>query len=121
MSRQRPRATRRPAGESAAPAIIATLRQTRPLIVCLAALLLSACGQSQIKPRPSERTVADFVFTHTGFRPTDAQCPSGVPANVGGTFDCHFTGPDGRYTAHVRITSVKGQRAGYYITTRRID
>jgi hypothetical protein len=63
--------------------------------------------------------VADFVFQHTGFRPTDVRCPSGVPANAGSTFDCHFTGPDGSYTAHVRITSVHGQRATDYIVTRR--
>jgi hypothetical protein len=121
MSRQRPRATRRPGEESATPAIIATLRQTRPLFAFLAALLLTACAQSQIRPHPSEQTVADFVFRHTGLRPTDVQCPSGVPAKAGSTFDCHFTGPDGRYTAHVRITSVDGQRASDYIITRRID
>lgn len=73
---------------------------------------------STIRPHATERTVAAFVFKHTGFRPTDVRCPSGIPAKVGSTFDCHFTGPEGPYTAHVRITSVHGQRVTDYIVSR---
>jgi hypothetical protein len=52
-------------------------------------------------------------------RPTDVRCPSGIPAKVGSALDCHFTGPDGPYVAHVRITSVHGEPAIDYIVTRR--
>jgi hypothetical protein len=96
---------------------MARVRRTAAVVVYLA-VLLTAC-QSTIRSHATEQTVTDFVFEHTGFRPTDVRCPSGIPAKVGSTFDCHFTGPDGRYTAHVRITSVHGQRATDYIVTRR--
>lgn len=86
-------------------------------LVCLAAMV-SACGQTTILQRPSQRVVAEFVFKHTGFRPTDVRCPSGIPAKVGNTFQCHFTGPDGPYTAYVRIVSVHGRRVVDYIVTR---
>lgn len=75
-------------------------------------------GQT-IQVRPSERTVADFVFRRTHFRPTDMHCPSGVPATVGHSYQCTFTGPDGKYVADVVIAGVVGQRVDYRITTRR--
>jgi hypothetical protein len=81
---------------------------------------LAACGESVILQHPSERTVTQFVLQHTGFRPTDMKCPSGVVAKVGATFDCHFTGPDGKYVAHVRIASLHGSSATDYIVTQRI-
>ena len=91
----------------------------RPAVVCLV-VLLAGCSVGTIRPHATEQTVADFVFKQTGFRPTDVRCPSGIPAKVGSTFECHFTGPEGPYDAHVRITSVRGQRATDYIVTRRI-
>jgi hypothetical protein len=63
--------------------------------------------------------VASFVYSHTGFRPKDVTCPSGVPAKAGGTLQCHFTGPDGKYTAYLTIKSVKGSRVDYIIDSRR--
>ncbi len=94
------------------------VRRTGPAIVCLL-VLLAGCGASTIRPHATEQTIADFVSKQTGFRPADVRCPSGIPAKVGSTFDCHFTGPDGPYVAHVRITSVHGQRTIDYIVTRR--
>jgi hypothetical protein len=93
------------------------VRRVAPAIACLA-VLLTACGTSTIRPHATERTVSDFVFEQTHFRPTDVHCPSGVPAKAGGTFVCHFTGPDGKYVARVRITSVHGERVLDYIVTR---
>jgi hypothetical protein len=52
-------------------------------------------------------------------RPTDVNCPSGIEAKVGGEFDCHFTGPDGKYTAHLKIFSVDGTRVDYDCNTHR--
>ena len=42
----------------------------------------------------------------TDFKPTNVKCPYGVDAEVGQEFDCHFTGPDGAYTAHLKVTKV---------------
>lgn len=96
------------------------VRRTGPAIACLV-VLLAGCGVGTIRPHATGQTVADFVFKRTGFRPTDVRCPSGIPAKVGSTFECHFTGPDGPYAAHVRITSVHGERAVDYIVTRRLN
>jgi hypothetical protein len=53
------------------------------------------------------QSVADVVFSRTGFRPNDVRCPSGVDAKVGTKFDCRFTGRDGQPTsAHMQITKV---------------
>jgi hypothetical protein len=46
-------------------------------------------------------------------------CPYGVEAKVGGTFDCSFTGPEGPYVAHMRITDVEGARVVFAIRTER--
>jgi hypothetical protein len=50
------------------------------------------------------------VFQQTGFRPFDMRCPAGIPAAAGGRFNCHFTGPEGPYTAYMRIVNVHGRR-----------
>ncbi|HVS29270.1 MAG TPA: DUF4333 domain-containing protein [Solirubrobacteraceae bacterium] len=85
------------------------MRRTAALIVSLA-VLLAACGTGTIKPHGAEQVVVNVVSGQTGFRPTDVRCPSGVEAKVGVTFDCHFTGPEGPYTAHMRIRKVQGER-----------
>jgi Domain of unknown function (DUF4333) len=91
------------------------------LTIACTVVFLAGCGTSTIRPHATEQTIADFVVKQTGFRPTDVRCPSGIPAKVGSIFECHFTGPDGPYAAHVRITSLHGQRTIDYIVTRRID
>ena len=96
------------------------MKRTGTAIACLA-VVLAGCGGSTIREHATEQNVAGFVFSHTGFRPTGVRCPSGIPAEVGRTFACHFTGPDGPYTAQVRITSVHGEEAIYYIVTRRSE
>jgi len=87
-------------------------------VIALLAGSLTACGTNTIRADQAEQTVARFVYQQTGFRATDVRCASGVAARVGGTFDCHFSGPDAPYTAHVRITSVHGERVGESIATR---
>ena len=82
-------------------------------------LLLSGCGTSVIKPNGAARSVVDLVSRKTGFHPTDVRCPSGVPAKVGGRFQCHFTGPGSHpYTAFMRIMKVQGERVLFHIRTR---
>ncbi len=95
-------------------------RRGAPLLVC-AALGLGACGQAVILPKPTAEMVSHFVATRTRYRPTDVRCPSGVPAKVGRTFTCHFTGPDGTYIARLRILTVNGSRMTYDIRTKIID
>ncbi len=89
------------------------------VLVALLALFLVACGQEVILAKPTAATVARTIFDRTGFRPRDVTCPSGVPAKVGGKLQCHFTGPDGKYTAYLLIESVKGTRVDYRIDSRR--
>ena len=87
-------------------------------IFCLA-LVLVGCGTSTVKPAGAERSVVDEVSRKTGFHPNDVACPSGVEAEVGGSFDCRFTGPeDVPYVAHMRILEVEGEKVVFRVTTR---
>ena len=79
------------------------------------ALNLSGCGAT-IRPEGAAKSVVDGVSGQTAFHPTDVTCPSGVEAKVGGEFDCHFTGPEGKpYTAHMKITKVDGEAVEFDI------
>jgi len=90
------------------------------LVAC--GFLLAGCGSAVIKPDGAARSIADLVSRKTGFHPTDVRCPSGVPAKVGGRFECHFTGPGKHpYTAFMRIMSVQGKRVLFHIRTRVDD
>jgi hypothetical protein len=92
------------------------------LILPLLGVLFASCGGTKtIKADGAEKSVTDFVSRQTKFHPTDVSCPSGVKAEVGGSFDCHFTGPDGSYVAHVRIIAVEGEGARFYVKTARVS
>jgi len=87
--------------------------------LAFSAILLSACGGSTgIDPTTTAKYVDDVEFQQTGFRPVDMRCPSGIPATVGGRFNCHFTGPEGPYTAYLRIVKVEGHRAAFELKTQ---
>ena len=81
------------------------------------ALQLTGCSKT-IKPEGAAKSVTDLVSEQTHFTPNDVKCPSGVDAEVGQEFDCHFTGPDGAYTAHLKVTKVDGDDVEFYITTK---
>jgi hypothetical protein len=99
------------------PIATALLKWLAPIACC--ATLLSACGDSaSIDAGTTAKYVRTFVFQHTGFRAADVTCPSGVHATAGGRFKCHFTGPEGPYTAYVRILAVKGRRVDYWVKTQ---
>ena len=87
------------------------------VLVGAVALQLSGCG-STIKPDGAAKSVTDVVSQQTGFKPTDVKCPSGVDAKVGQEFDCHFTGPEGPYTAHLKVTKVSGDDVEFFIQTK---
>jgi hypothetical protein len=88
------------------------------VLVGAVALQLAGCG-STIKPDGAAKSVTDVVSQQTGFKPTDVKCPSGVDAKVGQEFDCHFTGPEGPYTAHLKVTKVNGNDVEFFIQTKR--
>jgi len=81
-------------------------------------VLLAGCGTSTVEPEGAERSVVDVVSRKTDFRPQDVRCPSGVEAEVGETFECSFTGPEGPYVAHMRILDVDGERVVFQVNTR---
>ena len=83
------------------------------------ALLVTGCGGKVIRPQGAAQAITDLVSSKTGFHAHDVKCPSGVDAKVGGKFQCHFTGPDGKYTADMRITKVQGKRVEFFIRTTR--
>jgi hypothetical protein len=89
------------------------------VLVGVAALQLAGCAKPTIKPDGAAKTVTDFVSQQTGFKPTDVSCPSGEEAKVGVEFDCHFTGPEGPYTAHLKVTKVDGSDVEFDIKTYR--
>src|SRR5689334_10781558 len=90
-----------------------------PMLKRLAAIacpviLLSACGgTTALDSGATASYVDDFVFQKTGFRPVDVHCPAGIRASAGGQFTCHFTGPEGPYTAYLRIVKAQGHKAAF--------
>ncbi|HEY9305270.1 MAG TPA: DUF4333 domain-containing protein [Mycobacterium sp.] len=88
------------------------------MLIGVATLQLAGCTKT-IKPEGAAQSVVDVVSKETGFKPTDVNCPTGVGAKVGGEFDCHFTGPEGPYVAHMRITKVDGDNVEFDIRTQR--
>jgi hypothetical protein len=88
--------------------------------IALVALVLVGCGSEKtIRPEGAEKSIADLVRRDTGFRVTDAKCPSGVDADVGERFECSFTGPEGPYTAFMEVRRVDGEDVLFRIDTRR--
>jgi hypothetical protein len=91
----------------------------RLAVVACPVLLLSACGGSAgLDASATANYVDDFVFQKTGFRPVDVHCPAGIHATAGGQFTCHFTGPEGPYTAYLRIVKAQGHRAAFDVDTQ---
>src|SRR5215831_945533 len=94
------------------------MRTASVVLVAALVMLLAGCGGSTIKPEGAAQSVVDLVSKQTGFKPNDVKCPSGVDAEVGKEFECHFTGPAGKeYTARMRVTKVEGNDVRFYIKT----
>src|ERR1700754_3100355 len=83
-----------------------------------AMFLLASCGSSTIKPEGAAQSVVDLVSEKTDFKPTDVKCPGGIEAKVGQEFDCSFTGPDGDYTAHMKVLKIDGEQVLFDINTK---
>ena len=82
---------------------------------------LAACGDKTVNADAAATTIRDFVEQETGFRADDVECPDDVKADVGETFECTFTGPEGPYEASVEITEIDGDDARFQIDTRRAN
>jgi hypothetical protein len=95
----------------------AAMRTALVVLIASLATVLAGCG-STIKPEGAAQSVVDLVSKQTGFKPTDVKCPSGVDAEVGKEFECHFTGPENKdYVAHMKVTKVEGEDVEFYIKT----
>jgi hypothetical protein len=88
-------------------------------LIVVAAVANAGCGEKVIKPDGAAKVVVNVVSAQTPFTPKDVKCPSGQEAKVGVTFDCHFTGPEGPYVAHMRVVSVKGESVRFQVDTAR--
>lgn len=88
------------------------------LLAGAVAVTLAACGDATITPEGAAKSIVDLVSKQTKFTPTDVTCPEGVKAEVGGEFDCGFTGPENTpYTAHMKIVQVDGENVTFDINT----
>jgi hypothetical protein len=82
------------------------------------AALVAGCGKLEVIPSGAEKVVHEFELNKTGAHVKNVNCPSGISAKVGVTFDCHFNVPDGtKYTAHMRITKVKGTSVDFFVNS----
>lgn len=79
--------------------------------------LLSVACSSTITADGAEKSVAEVVSRETDFTPDDVKCPDGIKAEEGVTFDCHFTGPDGDYVAHVTVDKIAGDNVLFNVET----
>jgi hypothetical protein len=74
-----------------------------------------------LDPKTAEKNLSDAVSQETGDTPTGVSCPDGIDLKVGATFDCHFTLPDGAYTAHCTVTKVDGDKGEFDAKWNRTD
>jgi hypothetical protein len=96
------------------------IRVGAAVFIGAAALQLAACGTSTIEPGGAAQSVVDLVSKQDNFTPTDVTCPAGIEAKAGQEFDCKFTGPDGPYTAHMKVYKVEGKQVIFDIKTEKL-
>ncbi len=83
-----------------------------PVAIAVAAVAVGLAGchtTKYVDAKTIEQQITKTVSDQTEYKPTDVKCPTDVPANVGAKFKCNFTGPDGAYTAYVKVTKVEGE------------
>lgn len=75
--------------------------------------VLGGCGTKYVvKADEAAQTVAEVFTDKTGvtLKASAVKCPDGIEAEVGYTFDCHFTVRNAPYVAHVQIVKAEGER-----------
>ena len=85
------------------------------VISALALAAMAGCGEKTIKADGAEQSVFSVVSEQTGFEPDDIECPDDEPAEVGHTFECSFTGPEGPYVVDMEVTEVDGDDVRFQI------
>ncbi len=85
----------------------------------LTKVLSTTGGKSTVDHAAAEKFITDQVAQGGFPPPSDVSCPSGVEAKVGVEFDCHFTGVDGPYTAHMKIQKIESDGITYEYETHR--
>jgi Domain of unknown function (DUF4333) len=85
--------------------------------VAALALLLAGCGTLVIIPKGAETVIRNLVKQHTGETATNVNCPSGVHAKAGNTFNCRFSANGHKYIAHMDILRIKGTSVYYNVST----
>ena len=98
--------------------LIFNLTKRLAAIACCVTVLSACGGHRLIDPAATATYIGDVVFHQTGFRPVDVRCPAGIPSTAGGRFTCHFTGPEGPYTAYLLIVKVHGHQAAFRLKTQ---
>jgi hypothetical protein len=79
------------------------------LVLVLAALALTACGDKELDATKSERFIRGVVVRQIGVQVRSVRCPDGVKAQQGATFTCVVTGRDGsKGNVNVRQTAGEG-------------
>jgi hypothetical protein len=90
--------------------------------VAVACGIAGCASEQKIKSEDIPPFLVEKVSEQTRFTPTDITCPDDIDAKVGITFDCHFTGPQGRpYVAHLKIVKVDGDVASYEWSSEPVD
>ncbi len=86
------------------------------VLISVAALQLTGCGKTVQPDRPRSR----FRRRLPADRIQAKRCalPVGSQSQGGRRFDCGFTGPEGPYVAHMRITKVAGDDVEFDIKTQ---
>lgn len=64
-------------------------------LVCLCAVLIAACGDTTIDSAEAEAFISKSVTDQIGARVESVECPDGLVAKKGATFDCTVNGDDG--------------------------
>jgi hypothetical protein len=64
--------------------------------VALAALSVTACGETTLDTSAAEKAIADNIAKQIGDKPRRVVCPDSIAAQKGGTFTCRVTRSDGR-------------------------
>lgn len=79
------------------------MRLSRFLLVIVAAVALSACGESTLDTGNIEDEIAPQLAQDTGTKDVGVSCPDDIEAKKGEEFECDVTAPGG-VEAKVTVT-----------------
>jgi hypothetical protein len=65
------------------------------LLLAVPAVLLAACGETEIDDAKAERFISDALEEQIDAHVQSVECPDGLKAKTGAKFECTATGDDG--------------------------